>query len=64
MSDEQIRAKFDELIYAIFYTCKTEEDFRTVQKDLHAFVKDNNLTDAQIQYFFDSNAGEMLSMCV
>ena len=57
MSDEQARAKFDELIHAIFYTCKTREDFRKVQKELHAFVEENNLTDEQIQYFVDSNAG-------
>lgn len=64
MSDEQIRAKFDELIHAIFYTCRTEEDFQKVQKELHTFVEDNDLTDEQLQYFVDSNAGEMLSMCV
>lgn len=64
MSNEQVRARFDELIHAIFYTCKTEEDFRKVDKDLQAFIEDNNLTNEQLQYFFDSNAGEMLGMCL
>ena len=44
MSNEQVRARFDELIHAIFYTCKTEEDFRKVDKDLQVFIEDNNLT--------------------